>query len=72
MSPMIESASENRPPAPSPWKARKAASMYIDVAKADAAEPMMKMLIASRKNGLRPYMSESLPYSGVDKVEVIR
>jgi len=54
MSPMIARAIENRPPAPSPCTARKAASMYIDVAKADSAEPAIKMEIAARKNGLRP------------------
>src|SRR5947207_8574447 len=55
MSPMIASASENSPPAPRPWTARNAASMYIDVANAQAAEPMRKMEIAVRKRGLRPY-----------------
>ncbi len=61
MSPMIASDSENRPPAPSPWKARNAASMYIDVENELAAEPTMKMRIAARKNFLRPYMSLNLP-----------
>jgi hypothetical protein len=54
MSPMIASASENRPPAPRPCTARKAASSYIDVAKPQASEPRMKIEIAVRKNGLRP------------------
>ncbi len=54
MSPMMASASENRPPAPRPWYARNAASMYIDVENAQAAEPVMKMVIAIKKNGLRP------------------
>jgi hypothetical protein len=54
MSPMIVSASENRPPAPRPWNARNAASSVIDVANPLSAEPATKMLIASRKNGRRP------------------
>ncbi len=32
----------------------------------------MKMMMAKRMNGLRPYMSESLPYNGVEMVDVIR
>ena len=54
MSPTIARASENRPPAPRPCSARKPASWYMLVANEHAAEPMMKMLIAVRKNGLRP------------------
>ena len=54
MSPMMASASENKPPAPSPWYARNAASMYMDVENAHAADPVMKMVIAMRKKGLRP------------------
>ena len=54
MSPMMASARENRPPAPSPCTARKAASWYIDWANAQAAEPRTKMVMAVRKNGLRP------------------
>ena len=54
MSPMIASASENRPPAPRPWNARNAASMYIDVENEHSAEPTMKIVMAMRKNGLRP------------------
>lgn len=62
MSPMIARASENRPPAPPmPWKARKAASMYIDVDSVQSAEPAMKTAMAKMKNGLRPYWSDSLP-----------
>ena len=54
MSPMIASASENRPPAPMPWNARNAASWYIEVAKPHSTEPSTKMVIAVRKSGRRP------------------
>ncbi len=54
MSPMIASTSVNRPPAPSPCTARNAASMYIDVANEQAADPMMKSVIANRNSFLRP------------------
>jgi hypothetical protein len=54
MSPMMASASENRPPAPMPWIARKAASWYIDPAKEHIAEPRMKIVMAAMKNFLRP------------------
>lgn len=47
MSPMIVIASDIRPPAPSPWIARNAASSYIDVANADATEPTRKIEIAA-------------------------
>jgi hypothetical protein len=54
MSPRIVSARENSPPAPRPWNARNAASMYIEVANDEAADPRTNRLIASRKNGRRP------------------
>jgi hypothetical protein len=54
MSPMMASASENRPPAPSPWKARKVASWYIDVANPHSAEPMTNSEIARMKKRRRP------------------
>ena len=54
MSPMIVSASENRPPAPRPWSARNAASWYIDVANEQASDPTRKIPIAVRNSGLRP------------------
>jgi hypothetical protein len=54
MSPMIASASEKRPPAPTPCNARNAASMYMDVDNPHSAEPITKMVIAIMKNGLRP------------------
>jgi hypothetical protein len=61
MSPMMARESENSPPAPMPWMARQAASSYIDWDSPHSAEPRMKMPMAKRMNGLRPYMSESLP-----------
>ena len=72
MSPMIVRASDMRPPAPTPWKARNAASEYMLHAKLEPTEPRMKMLIAKRKIGRRPKMSESLPRIGVEIVEVMR
>ncbi len=72
MSPMIASARENKPPAPTPWMPRKAASSYIDRDSPHSAEPTMKMPMAPSMNALRPYRSDSLPYSGVEIVEVMR
>ena len=54
MSPMIASASGIRPPAPMPWNARNAASMYIDWASPHSAEPATKIVIAIMNSGLRP------------------
>ena len=54
MSATMASARENRPPAPSPWNARNAASMYIDWASPHSAEPMTNSVMASMKNCLRP------------------
>ena len=54
MSPIMASANANRPPAPRPCKARMAASDPIDQAKAHRADPMVKMVMAMMKNGLRP------------------
>ena len=55
MSPMIASASENKPPAPSPWKARKPASIGIwEVANVHRIEPNRKITMAAVKNLLRP------------------
>ncbi len=55
-----------------PWNARNAASMYIEVDIMHSSEPTTNTAMAKRKNGLRPYWSESLPYSGVEIVDVIR
>ena len=54
MSARMARAIENRPPAPRPWKARNAASSYIEVENVQAIEPMTKMLIAIRNIGRRP------------------
>ncbi|SKZ64200.1 Uncharacterised protein [Mycobacteroides abscessus subsp. abscessus] len=54
MSPIVVSARVNRPPAPSPCRARNAASSYIDVASEHSSDPTMKIEMASRKKGLRP------------------
>ncbi len=48
MSPMIASARDIRPPAPRPWKARNAASSYMELAKVQASEPTTKIEIAAR------------------------
>ena len=54
MSPMTASASGMMPPAPMPWKARKPASSYIEVARPHSAEPAKKITIASMNSRLRP------------------
>src|SRR6476469_9025248 len=72
MSAMIANTSDIRPPAPRPWSARNAASSYIEFEIADSAEPARNSEIAVRYMGLRPRMSDSLPYSGVEIVDVMR
>ncbi len=54
MSATMVSASDIRPPAPSPCSARNAASSYIDWENVQASEPITKMVMAEMKNGLRP------------------
>jgi hypothetical protein len=54
MSPMMVRASEKRPPAPSPWKARAAASWYIESARPDSNEPTTNSTIAVMNHGRRP------------------
>jgi hypothetical protein len=54
MSPMMASANVNRPPAPMPWKARKPASSYIEVARVHSIDPTTKIEMAAMKNRLRP------------------
>ena len=61
MSPSVAIAPTIRPPAPSPWMARKAISWSMDCDRPDSAEPARKMMIAATKNFFRPYMSPSLP-----------
>ena len=48
MSPMIASASDISPPAPTPCTARKAASWYIESASPQSTEPTTKTPIANR------------------------
>ncbi len=72
MSPTIANASVMRPPAPMPWMARVAMSsgmFWLAPAKAD---PMRNTTMANWNTLLRPYRSETFPYSGVDAVEVSR
>ena len=58
---MMASGSAIRAPAPIPWNARKAASIIIDVEKAESVDPRMKTMIPRMKSGRRPKMSLSLP-----------
>ncbi len=58
---MIASGSAMSPPAPSPCRARKTASWYIESAKPAATEPTRKIAIAMMNSGRRPKMSLSLP-----------
>ena len=44
-----------------PCTARNAASSYMFCDMPQSTEPTMKIPMANRKNGRRPYMSESLP-----------
>jgi hypothetical protein len=57
------------PPAPSPWTARKAMSWSMVCESPDSAEPTRKTTMAIISHRFRPYMSPSLPYSGVVIVE---
>jgi hypothetical protein len=72
MSPMIASGSDIRPPAPMPCTARNPASISMDVEKLDSTDPAMKIEMLRMMSGRRPNRSDSLPYSGVVTVEVIR
>ena len=72
MSPMIACAPTISPPAPIPCTARKAISSSIVWLNPESIEPARKIRIAARNTGLRPIMSPSLPYSGVDTVAASR
>ena len=72
MSAMIACAPTISPPAPMPCSARNAISSPIERLSPASIEPARKIRIAARKTGLRPYMSPSLPYSGVEAVEASR
>jgi hypothetical protein len=54
MSASTAKAIENRPPAPMPWNARKAASIGIEVANELASDPRMKIEMANRNSGRLP------------------
>ena len=43
-----------------------------ECAKPHAVEPIRKMTMEAWKNCFRPYMSPSLPHSGVDTVDASR
>ena len=47
-------------------------SCTIECANPHSAEPIRKITIEAWKNRFRPYMSPSLPHSGVDTVEASR
>jgi hypothetical protein len=69
---MTAEVSVRMPPAPTPWKARKAASMSIEPANAHSTDPARNTPIAARNSRLRPWVSDSLPNTGTEIVEVIR
>jgi hypothetical protein len=71
-SPMMLSAIANRPPPPTPCRARKPMSCAMFWLRPASAEPARKMQMASWKIRRRPYRSEILPQSGVAAVEVSR
>ena len=61
MSARIVRASANKPPAPIPWIALKAANSYIELAKPEITEPTMKIEIAVMNKYLLPKISPSFP-----------
>ena len=67
--PTIASVSGKRPPAPTPWTARKMTSCIMFCARPQSAEPTRKIEIATMNSGLRPCASPSFPYSGTVTVE---
>ena len=72
MSATIAIASVIRPPAPSPWSARKPISSASVPAAPLSAEPARKIAIEAWKRALRPYRSLTRPQSGVETVAVNR
>ncbi len=58
-----------RPPPPRPWTARKAISSPMFWAMPHSTEPSRKITMEAWKKTFRPYMSPSLPHSGVAAVE---
>ena len=66
---MIASASDIRPPrAETLDRAERGQLVHRVRAMPDSTEPARKSVIALRYIGLRPKMSDSLPYSGVEIV----
>ena len=61
-----------KPPAPSPWMARKAMSWVIDWDIPARTDPIKKVTMANWKTIFRPYMSDTFPYRGAEAVEVRR
>ncbi len=57
-----------RPPPPRPWTARKAISSPMFWAMPHSTEPSRKITMEAWKKTFRPYMSPSLPHSGVAAV----
>ena len=69
---MMACAPTINPPAPRPWSARNSTSSVIDCDAPESTEPARKITIANWNQPLRPYMSPSFPYSGVEIVEASR
>ncbi len=67
---MIANAIAIKPPAPRPWSARKPINWPMFCDNPDSADPIRKITIAVWNMILRPYRSLTLPYSGVDAVDV--
>jgi len=55
-----------------PWTARNAINCSMVWESPASAEPIRKITIAAWKNVFRPYMSPSLPHSGVEMVDASR
>ena len=72
MSAMIACAPTISPPAPTPCSARKPISWPMVCERPASIEPARKIRIAAMKTGLRPSMSPSFPYSGVETVAASR
>ncbi len=68
ISAMMVCAIGNRPPPPTPCNARSTTKSQIVGASAQAMEPTIKMPIAASMMVRRPWISASLPNSGVAAV----
>jgi hypothetical protein len=69
---MIVCTIGNSPPPPIPCKARPRMSTHMAGASPQATEPTTKMLMDSSRIVRRPWISESLPNSGVVAVAARR